>query len=118
MGLLLFIFNSSTPSTIGAQGILVVFLLGFIVINYLMTMLVWGSSRAVSVLYSKLGATHRGGRIVGLSAKMSYYYSSVVSLGILMIIGIKSIGGGNFYDLLLVALFVVIGLVYVERRSS
>jgi hypothetical protein len=53
-----------------------------------------------------------------LSLRRSYYFSSVISLAPVMLIGMQSVGEVEVYDVLLVTLFIVIACVYILKRTS
>jgi hypothetical protein len=53
-----------------------------------------------------------------LGLKRSYYFSSVIALAPVIVIGMQSVGEVGFYDLLLVVIFVSIGCVYIAKRTN
>ncbi len=114
-GLLLVLLNVTTPPTSGAGVVLLVFLLGYVVLVVCTTFLLWGINRVVMKLSAELRHVHRG---QGLSLKKSYYYASVVALAPIILISLQSVGGVGGYEVFLVMLFVVLGCVYIARRTS
>ena len=46
----------------------------------------------------------------------SYYYGSVVALGVIMLVAINSVGSLGFYEFGLVILFIGIGIFYLTKR--
>ncbi|MDB5165118.1 MAG: rane protein of unknown function [Candidatus Saccharibacteria bacterium] len=48
----------------------------------------------------------------------AYYFSSVVSLSPVMLVGMQSVGGIGVYECGLVALFTIIGCVYIAKRTA
>jgi len=113
-GLLLVIMNTTTPSSAGAGGILAVFLLGYVVLLCLLTFVVWTFVKIVNKAAKEL---HISRKRYNISLRKSYYYSSVIALGPTIIISLQSVGGVGLYDLGLVLLFIVLGCVYVARRT-
>lgn len=114
-GLLLFILTTTTPESAGAVGILGIFLFSYIFILSTFTFILWFLS-ALSVKFAKRKPSSRSGTM--LTLKKSYYYSSIISLGPVIIIGLQSVGGAGIYEIGLVSLFILLGCIYVARRSS
>jgi hypothetical protein len=115
-GLLLIILTTTTPAKAGAFGILAVFLLSYISSLVAMTFIVW----SVSFLTDKaLRALRRHlYRPYVLSLKKSYYFSTVLALGPVIIVSLRSVGGGSVYDFGLVVLFMALGCLYISRRTA
>ena len=114
-GLLLILLTTTTPATVGAFGILAVFLLTYIVTLSAFTFIVWILAR----LANKIGhETHLLRKQYVFTLKKSYYYSSVLALGPVIIISLQSVGGAGIYELSLVALFIFLGCLYVSRRVA
>ena len=79
-----------------------------------MTFFVFSSSRIVAHLSAAFTVKKP---IQALSFKQSYYYSTIIAAAPIMLIGLQSVGSVGFYDLLLVTVFVVIGCIYIAKRS-
>lgn len=113
-GLLLIIITTTTPTSAGAVGILAVFLLSYIVLLCLLTFVVWllgkilHKIRRKSLLFRNVSA---------LSFRKAYYYASVIALGPIIIVSLQSVGGVSLYSLGLVGVFIVLGCIYVSRRT-
>lgn len=114
-GLLLIVVTMTTPASGGATVILAVFLLSYVVILTTLTFLIWLLARLID----------RAGREVHLlkkpyemSLKKSYYYSTVLAMGPVIIVSLQSVGGVGIYELALIALFMVLGCIYVSRRTA
>lgn len=112
---LVFLLNQTTPNQAGPLGVLIIFLLMYIIALGGMTFAIHGISRVIAKLSSSV-AVKRPLRIITL--KQSYYYGSIVALAPVMLIGMQSVSGINVYDILLVGFFVIIGIVYISRRIS
>jgi hypothetical protein len=105
----------TSPATGGAVGILAVFILAYIVIVSLLTFFMYGVSR-VLIQASRLIAMRKPLEVMSL--KRSYYYSSVVSLAPVILVGMASVGALGIYEVTLVVLLVAIGCVYVTKRLA
>ena len=115
-GLLLIILTTTTPAKAGAFGILAVFLLSYITTLFVMTYIVWSVSYLVNRV---LIAMHRTSyRPYTLNLKRSYYFSTVLALGPVILVSLRSVGGASGYDLGLVVLFMVLGCLYISRRTT
>jgi hypothetical protein len=113
-GVLLLFINTTPPSRAGASGILLVFILIYIVITTITTYLLL----AISRLYIIIGKrTKRSYKHTRLSVNKAYQFASVLSLGVMMILGMRSVGAVGLYESALVAVFMLIGCIYVYRRS-
>ena len=114
--LLMIIFHTTVPAAIGPLGILFVFILMYVLALGLLTFLIFW----LGVLFRKVigifAITKKP--IQALSLTRSYYFSSVIALGPIMLVAIHSVGELGFYDVLLVGVFVVISGVYVAKRTK
>lgn len=111
---LLVLLSNTSPTTIGPLGLLAVFFLLYVVLVGVFTGMIWTVSVAVSRL-SKLVTVRRPiGRI---SLRRSYYLASVVALGPVMMLAMKSIGSLGIYEVLLVCAFLTVAIFYVIRRD-
>lgn len=114
-GLLLIVLTMTTPPTAGAAGILAVFLLTYIVLLSLLTFGLW----AVVKVVDKFGHNvHLIRSKHPLSLQKSYYYSTVLALGPIIIISLQSVGSVSIYELSLVVLFMALGCIYVSKRVT
>lgn len=114
-GLLLFIVITTTPVGAGAFGILAVFLLSYIVTLTIFTFLLYVLSAFIGKVSRR---RHISNRVLTLTLKKSYYFSTILALGPVIVMGLQSVGGASVYELGLVVLFIVLGCLYVGRRSS
>jgi hypothetical protein len=112
---LLFFVTITTPTQAGPLGILVVFLCLYIIIFSGLTFLIYGSQRLIVKLSSPFTARKP---LHPITLSKSYYFSSVLSLAPVMLIGMQSVGGIGVYELVLGVLFVAIGCVYIAKRSG
>lgn len=112
---LVFLLNQTTPNQAGPLGVLIIFLLMYVIALGCMTFAIHGISR-VAAKFSSSVTVKRPLQMISL--KQSYYYGSVVALAPVMLIGMQSVSGINVYDILLVGFFVAIGVIYISRRIS
>lgn len=89
--------------------------MAYIALVGLFTFLIHGFSRVVAKLSRSL-TVKRPLQVVRF--RQAYYYSSIIALAPVMLIGMQSVGGIGFYEVLLVVVFTVVGCVYVGRRIS
>jgi hypothetical protein len=113
--LLIIVLQTTTPVTIGPLGILFVFILMYVSVLCALTFLLYGLS-AVAVRLSSSVTVKRPLR--RLSLGRSYYFSSVIALAPVMLIGMQSVGEVSFYEVALIILFVVISTVYIAKRTT
>lgn len=113
--ILALILQTSTPSNAGPVGILIVFLLMYmLVLGVLTFMLFWGSKlwgRVVRLIVPKRP-------LRSLTLVRSYYFSSVIGLAPVIFVGMQSVGEVGFYDVLLVVLFVSVACFYIAKRTA
>ena len=113
--LLAIIFNTTVPAAIGPLGILFVFILMYVLVVGVLTFLIFG----LSIIFRKSINVFVAARkpIQSLSLVRSYYFSSVIALGPIMLVGIHSVGELGFYDVLLVGIFLIVSCIYVAKRT-
>lgn len=114
-GLLLIVLTMTTPPAAGAAGILAVFLLTYIVLLSLLTFGLWAVVKMINKFGHNIHVLHSKH---SLSLQKSYYYSTVLALGPIIIISLQSVGSVSIYELSLVILFVTLGCVYVSKRVA
>lgn len=106
---------ATSPSSIGPLGIFILFILMYTSILGVLTFSLFFASKVI-IRSAKLFNAKRP--IQPLSFVKSYYYSSVLSLVPVMIIGLQSVGEVGFYEVLLILFFVTFACVYVSKRIS
>ncbi len=111
--LLALILSVSTPSSAGPLGILGVFVLAYLVFLGFFTFLIYGASRMLGKLILAKSGSPRSREV---SLQKAYYYSSVIALIPVMLVGLQSVGGVGVYEFFLVILFAFIGVIYVSKR--
>lgn len=112
---LVLLLQTTTPGTIGPVGILLVFVALYISVLCVLTFLLLMINR----MYMRMSQLVLTGRPVrSLTTIRAYYFSSVIALGPVMMIGMQSVGRVGIYEIILVALFLGISCVYVAKRTS
>lgn len=113
--LLVILLQTTTPSTIGPLGILIVFILMYVSALGVLTFLLFTGSRVLARI-SRSVVTRRP--VQPLSLGRAYYFSSVLALAPVMFIGIQSVGKVGVSDIALIVLFVTISCIYIAKRTS
>lgn len=113
--LLIILLQTTTPTTIGPLGILIVFILMYVSVLCALTFLVFAASRLVVRVSSSFGARRPLGQI---SFVKSYYYSSVLALAPVMLVGMQSVGVVGVYEVLLIVVFTLISCIYIAKRTA
>lgn len=109
---LMSLFALTTPATAGPFGLLMIFVSAYLTVLGLMSFFLFGANRAV-VRVGKYFAVKKP--LQKMTFKRSYYYSTVLAMAPLMLIGMQSIGSVGIYEFLLVVLFEVVACLYVSR---
>lgn len=113
--LLIILLQTTTPSTIGPLGILIVFILMYVSALGVLTFLLFMGSRLIARA-SRGVVTRRP--VQPLSLGRSYYFSSVLALAPVMVIGMQSVGKVGVSDVALIVLFMTISCIYIAKRTS
>ena len=109
------ILNTTTPATAGAFGILAVFVFTYLVIVSITTFVLYGLSRLYAFL-SNMFVVRRPVEVLAL--QKSYYYATIIALAPVIIIGMLSVGEVGVYESALISLLVLLGCIYVTKRTS
>lgn len=112
--LLILLLGNTTPTTVGPLGLLAVFFLLYVVLIGVFTAALWASSRIIARI-SKIVTVRRP--LGAITFRRSYYLSSVLALGPVMMLAMKSIGSLGMYEILLVSIFLLAAIFYVIRRE-
>lgn len=115
VSLLAYILLSVSPVEAGATGVLAVFLLSYIVSVVVLTFLFFLIQKTiVKLLYSD----RIGSSVSRVSLKKSYYYGSILALGPVILVSLRSVGKAGAGELVLVVLLMAIGCLYISRQTS
>ncbi len=109
------ILNSTTPATAGAFGILLVFIFTYLTTVSVLSFVVYGVSKGVSVVENKM--MHKSQQSE-MRLQRAYYFATILSLAPVIIMSLQSVGGVGIYELGLTLLFVALGCVYVTKRTA
>ena len=111
--LLIFLLNTTTPVTAGPFGILAIFVFAYLILFVVIAYFLYVISRLIARLSISLISRRP---FEPLTLKRSFYYSSIISAAPIMIVGIQSVGSIGVYELLLIAIFVSIGCLYISKK--
>lgn len=113
--LLIILLQTTTPATIGPLGILIVFILMYVSVLCALTFLLYTGSGVMAKLSSSVTLKRP---LQQLSLGKSYYFSSVIALAPVMLVGMQSVGEVGFYEVVLIILFIAISCVYIAKRTA
>jgi hypothetical protein len=103
----------TTPASAGPFGLLLIFISAYLTCLGLISFFLYGASRLL--VYASAGFAVRKPLQV-MPFRRAYYYSTVLAAAPVMLIGLQSVGSVGLYELFLVAVFEVIGCLYVTKR--
>lgn len=106
--LLVIIFQTTTPASIHPLGILLVFILLYVLVLGVLTFFVY------HILY--FGARLKQGEGSGISFRRTYLLSSVLALAPVILLGIQSVGNLTAYEVFLIVVFEFFACFYVMKR--
>lgn len=110
-----YILVSTTPMAAGATGILAVFLLSYIMSVIVLTFFIFVTHRIIT----KLFYSDRTGSVADdVTLRRSYYFASIVALGPLILVSLRSVGKIGVMEVALVLFLLAIGLLYVSRQTG
>lgn len=112
--ILFLVLQTTTPSTIGPVGLLAVFFLLYVIFLGIFSMLGWVLQFSL-IRLSRLVTVRKP--LQPMKYKQLYYLSSVLALGPVMMLAMKSIGSLGFYETALVILFIAVAILYVSKRN-
>lgn len=113
--ILIYILGFTTPTQIGAVGVLIVFLLFYVVSTITATYFVYIANRIVLQLFF---ADVVNIKSKSMSLKKAYYFGSVFALGPVMMISLQSVGGVGLGSFVLVCFLLILGRLYVSRQAA
>lgn len=113
--LLVAIFYTSTPTVVGPMGIIVVFILIYLIALGVLTFCLYGLSNLIKIMHSLRNKQSTG---LTLDLKLAYYYASVLALAPVLFVAMQSVGRLAVYEIGLVVIFEVIACVYITKRHA
>lgn len=114
---LLYLLQSTDPVTAGPGGILLTFVVIYLIVaSLLFTILHWGV-RVVSsqIIKRRKQVTARSYRV---GVRKAYYIASVVAFAPVLLLALNSVRQLNASDVALVSLFLVLAIFYITKRQS
>lgn len=115
IAVLALLLSTTEPATIGPLGILSIFVCMYVSVLGVLTFLLYSGSRLMGKISSAFTVKKP---LMPLSLRRAYYFSSVIALAPVMIIGMQSVGGVGIYELLLIVVFELIACIYIAKRIS
>lgn len=111
--LLLIFLNITAPTSVGPFGILAVFVFAYMSSLGVVTYLLY----SVSGMISRLSAAFTVKKpLRAFSFRDAYYYSTILAIAPVMLVGLQSVNTIGIYEFGLVGLFEVIGCLYITKR--
>jgi hypothetical protein len=104
------LLQSTSPSTIHPVGILVIFILFYLLALGVLTFCLYLIAKLIKRLTPNQGNSEE------MSLQQAYYFASVLALAPVMLIGVRSIGRTGPYDVSLIMLFEFIACFYISKR--
>jgi len=111
---LIVLLNVTNPVLAGPFGILAIFIFSYLLSLGVITYFLYWASRVIRHL-SIFFILKKP--LPELSFKRAYYYSTILAAAPIMLIGLQSVGSVGLYEFILVAIFVIIGCLYISKRS-
>ena len=111
--LLLLLINMTVPTSVGPFGILAVFIFAYTSSLGMVTYLLYGVSRFISRLSIAFTVKRP---LHALRFRDAYYYSTILAIAPVMLIGLQSVNTIGIYEFGLVGLFELIGCLYITKR--
>lgn len=109
-----YVLTTMSPVEAGATGVLVVFLLSYILSVVVLTFLFY----LIHKIILKLLFSDRTGHVSDeVSLRRAYYYSSILALGPVILVSLRSVGKVGVGELVLVVTLLLIGCLYVSRQT-
>lgn len=112
---LFFLWQTTTPATIGPVGILFVFIFMYLSVLGVLTFFLFSLNKLL-VRFSGFLSLKQQRK--GMTLNRAYYFASVIALAPVMIIGMQSVGEVGVYELLLVIVFLIIACTYISKRTN
>lgn len=109
----LLMLQLTAPSTVGLFGVLIFFVLLYVFCG---SALYVSLVTAVGILNQILPQSKWKLMAEGVSIVKIYYYSSILALMPVILLGMSSIGAVNPLDIALLVLFEVLGCFYISKR--
>jgi len=107
------VLTFTSPVEAGPFGLLVLFISAYLTFLGLISFFLFGINRLIVMFTAGLAVRKP---LKPMSFRRSYYFSTVLAAGPVMLIGLQSVKSISIYEFLLVVLFEIVACVYVSRR--
>lgn len=115
--ILLLVMSRIDPISAGPGGILLVFVLIYVIVaSFLFTILHWGV-RFVSAQVVKRG-TRVTAKSYRVGVRKAYYTASAVAFGPVLLLALNSVRQLKLTDIVLVGAFLALAIFYISKRES
>jgi hypothetical protein len=104
------LIQSTSPATIHPLGILAIFILFYLLALGVLTFLIFGIGRFFNLFDAKVQLSD------AITFQRSYYFASVIALAPVLFVGMRSIGRGTVWDVVLILMFEAIAFFYISKR--
>lgn len=111
--LLSYMVTFTSPADAGPFGLLTIFITAYLTFVGMISFFLYGVNRLMVMVFAK-GTVKKTVR--SFTFKRAYYYSTVLALAPVLLVGLQSVGSISFYEVGLVILFEIIACVYVGKR--
>ena len=111
--LLSYMVTFMSPADAGPFGLLTIFITAYLTFVGMISFFLYGVNRLMVMVFAK-GTVKKTVR--SFTFKRAYYYSTVLALAPVLLVGLQSVGSISFYEVGLVILFEIIACVYVGKR--
>ena len=111
--LLGYMLTFTSPADAGPLGLLTIFITAYLSFVGMISFFLYGVNRLVIMVFQH-GTVKK--MVRDFTFKRAYYYSTVLALAPVLLVGLQSVGAVSIYEICLVVLFEVIACVYVSKR--
>ncbi len=115
LAVLLALLTFTTPSSAGPFGLLLIFISAYLFLIGLVSFFLFGGHRLFRFLASGF-MTRKP--VQPITFRRAYYYSTVLAMAPVLLVGLQSVGSVGLYEVLLVVLFEVLACIYISRRVA
>lgn len=115
--ILLYVTNTTDPVSAGPGGILIVFVIIYLIIASLLFTVLHLGVRVVSAQLVKRQSRVTA-RTYKISVRKAYYIASAVAFGPVLLLALNSVRQLKMTDIFLVILFLLLAIFYITKRES
>lgn len=114
---LMLVLQTTTPTTAGPLGIVIVFALIYLSALGLLTFLIYASVRFVQRIRHR-HLEKDAAVIRAFTLRRAYYFASVIALAPVILIAIQSVGSIRTLEVGLIIVFEILACIYIAKRQS